>query len=375
MMGGPCTGETRSGCAGPGPRVTFRPMIPPTSDTASIEPARTGTPAPGPGLREDAAEAAGRLDHTMRRDFAVVVPAFDEAEVIGDTVRELRAAFDRYGLHGEVLVVDDGSGDGTGRLALEAADGWDALRILRHRVNLGKTEAMMTAAAHTRRTWLVLFDADLQHLPDEIPRFLAKLQEGWDMVTGRKIGVYEKRVVSSVYNRLSRRVFDVPVSDLNSMKAFRREILDELHLRHDWHRFFVVMAHNRGYTATEIDIDLLPRKAGVSKYRGPFRILIGLLDLVSVAFLLLFSRKPLLLFGATGVALIVLGGVVGFVAFWLRFVHDLGFRPLLYLVILLETLGFLLLGFGLIAEMVAHLRDETEALRRELAPRRDRTEP
>src|SRR5690606_26575029 len=159
------------------------------------------------------------------------------------------------------------------------------------------THAMLTAAAHTQRTWLVLFDADLQHLPDEIPRFLAKLQEGWDIVTGRKVGAYDKAVVSTIYNRLSRRIFRVPVSDLNSMKAFRREILEEVGLRRDWHRFFVVLAHARGWTVTEIDVTLYPRRAGVSKYQGPLRIMIGLLDLTSVWFLLLFSRKPLLFFG------------------------------------------------------------------------------
>ena len=150
---------------------------------------------------------------------------------------------------------------------------------------------------------MVLFDADLQHRPDEIPRFLAKLQEGWDVVTGRKVGAYEKRGVSSIYNGLSRKIFKVPVSDLNSMKAFRREILDAMTLRHDWHRFFVVMAHARGYSITEIDIELLPRRAGESKFQGPFRIVIGVMDLLSVWFMLFFSRKPLLLFGASGVVM------------------------------------------------------------------------
>ena len=226
--------------------------------------------------------------------------------------------------------------------------------MIRHKRNLGKTEAMVTAAAASTASRLVLFDADLQHSPDEIPRFLDKLDEGWDIVTGRKIGSYDKRAVSSVYNRLSRRIFDVPVSDLNSMKAFDRSVLDGIVLRHDWHRFFVVLAHARGAKVTEIDIELLPRRAGESKYRGPFRVLVGLLDLVSVWFLLLFSRKPLLLFGATGLALATAGVLVGLVAAYLRFIHPLvgfepyvppmGYRPLLYLVMLLETLGFLLVG-------------------------------
>ena len=311
-----------------------------------------------------ARESAGRLSSEARRDFAVVIPAFNEAPMVPELVSELRATFERFQLDGEILVVDDGSTDGTGDLVEKAAGDWGSVRVLRHRTNLGKTEAMLTGARATDRTFLILFDADLQHLPDEIPRFLEGLHDGSDIVTGRKVGAYDKRAVSSFYNGLSRRIFRVPVSDLNSMKAFRREILDELHLRHDWHRFFVVLAHARGYSVTEIDIDLYPRRAGLSKYTGPFRIVGGLMDLLSVWFLLLFSRKPLNLFGFSGMALIGLGAIVGGVAFWLRFVEGFGFRPLLYLVILLETVGFLLVGFGLIAEMVAQLREEVDSLRR-----------
>jgi glycosyltransferase involved in cell wall biosynthesis len=309
-----------------------------------------------------------------RGDFAVIVPAFNEAAVVPDLVKELRDAFAEHDLRGEVVLVDDGSTDDTARVAEEAARGWPAFKVVRHPKNLGKTEAMVTGAVATGARYLVLFDADLQHSPRDIPRFLDKLDEGWDIVTGRKIGSYGKRAVSSIYNRLSRRIFDVPVSDLNSMKAFRRSVLDGLLLRHDWHRFFVVLAHARGAKVTEIDIELLPRRAGTSKYRGPFRILVGLIDLVSVWFLLLFSRKPLLLFGGSGLMLATLGGVVAVVTVYLRFVHPLlgfdpyippmGYRPLLYLVMLLETLGFLLVGFGLVSEQVAQVRDEIEAIRK-----------
>jgi glycosyltransferase involved in cell wall biosynthesis len=343
---------------------------------ASVQPhpapplARSDAPVTlGTGARVDAHDAARRLTHETRRDFALVVPAYNEAEMAAELVAELKRAWSEYGLEGEILVVDDGSSDGTAELVERAAAGWTRLRVLKHRTNEGKTEAMTTAAAATDRTWLVLFDADLQHVPDEIPRFLIELQEGADIVTGRKIGAYDKAAVSSVYNRLSRRIFRVPVSDLNSMKAFRREILDEVQLRRDWHRFFVVLAHARGWSVTEIDITLFPRRAGVSKYQGPFRILIGLLDLMSVWFLLLFSRKPLLFFGVPGALLIGAGVIVGAVALWLRFVDGLGFRPLLYLVILLETVGFLLLVSGLLAEQMAQVRAEVEAIRKRVPPR------
>lgn len=310
----------------------------------------------------------------MRRDFTVVIPAYDEAPVVPDLVHELRASFDRHGLDGEVLLVDDGSTDGTADIAEKEAAGWERFRVIRHTMNRGKTESMLTAAEAATEPFLVLFDADLQHTPDEIPRFLDRLDEGWDIVTGRKVGSYDKKAVSSVYNRLSRRIFDVPVSDLNSMKAFRASVLDGLSLRHDWHRFFVVLAHARGATVSEIDVELHPRRAGEAKYGGSLRILIGLLDLVSVWFLLLFSRKPLLLFGGTGLALAVLGLVVAIITVYLRFMHPMlgfdpyippmGYRPLLYLVMLLETLGFLFFGFGLVSEQVAQVRDELEAARK-----------
>jgi dolichol-phosphate mannosyltransferase len=310
-----------------------------------------------------------RLSAEARRDFAIVIPAFNEVENMDDLVRELRDMFDRYGLAGEVLLVDDGSKDGTAERAREAAAGWNRFRVVSHRRNFGKTEALVTGAAATRARWLVLFDADMQHSVDEIPRFLAKLDEGWDIVTGRKVGQYEKHVVSSIYNRLSRRIFKLPVSDINSMKAFRSDVLEEVRLRHDWHRFFVVLAHARGFLVTEIDIALLPRRHGTPKYSGRGRIIIGLLDLISVTFTLFFARKPLLLFGMTGMVLAASGFVVGLITIMLRVLQwasPIGYRPLLYLVILLEVLGFLLFGFGFLGELVAQVRADLDAIDRRL---------
>ncbi|HEX7117192.1 MAG TPA: glycosyltransferase family 2 protein [Longimicrobiales bacterium] len=313
-----------------------------------------------------------RLTDTARRDFVVVIPAYNEAENIPELVRELRATFDRYDLEGEVVLVDDGSTDDTAEIARREAAEWGRLKVVSHRRNFGKTEALLTGVEASEGNVIVLFDADLQHLPVEIPRFLAKIDEGWDIVTGRKVGRYSKRAVSGIYNWLSRRLFSVPVSDLNSMKAFRREVLDEVRLRHDWHRFFVVLAYARGFSMTEIPIALHPRRHGEPKYSGRGRIVVGFLDLLSVAFFLFFSRKPMLLFGVTGLVLAGLGVAVGLTTIVLRVLHAMppfGFRPLLYLVILLETLGFLLFGFGFLAELTAQQHAELEALRRRLGRR------
>jgi glycosyltransferase involved in cell wall biosynthesis len=313
---------------------------------------------------------AVRLSAEARRDFAIIVPAYNEAGNMPDLVRELRALFAEHGLEGEVVLVDDGSSDGTAGTAEREAAGWDRFRVVRHRRNFGKTEALVTGAESTDARWLVLFDADLQHSTAEIPRFLEQLDQGWDIVTGRKIGRYEKRTVSSIYNRLSRSIFEIPVSDTNSMKAFRRDILDEVRLRHDWHRFFVVLAYARGYSITEIDIALHPRRFGEAKYSGRGRIVVGMLDMLSVAFFLFFSRKPMMLFGISGLFMAVSGALVGLVTIVLRVMQAMppfGFRPLLYLVILLEVLGFLLFGFGFLAELVAQQQAEMDALHREVA--------
>jgi glycosyltransferase involved in cell wall biosynthesis len=303
------------------------------------------------------------------RPFAVIVPAFDEAENMSDLFQELADTFRRFQLDGDIVVVDDGSSDGTveaaSRAAREAGVS-DHTTVLRHRANRGKTAAMLTAWRATRAPNLVLFDADLQHSTDEIPRFLDALDQGLDLVAGRKVGKYPKRFVSGTYNFLSRSIFRVPVSDLNSMKAFRREILDEIHLREDWHRYLVVLAYDRGFRIGEIDIEILPRRHGESKYSGTGRVWVGLLDLIAVWFQLVFSRKPMLFFGMSGLFLAAVGILTGLVALYLRFVQNAGFRPLLTLVVFLVLLGGLLFVAGLVAELIAGIRAEVEDLRREL---------
>lgn len=310
-----------------------------------------------------------RLSAETRRNFAVIIPAFDEADNVPDLIAEFRALFEKYDLDGEVIIVDDGSKDDTATRAQELGAGWKPLKVVSHRRNFGKTEAMITGAENTDAELLILFDADLQHSPEEVVRYLAKLEEGWDIVTGRKVGKYEKRGVSGIYNWLNRRLFEVPVSDLNSMKGFRRGILDEISLRHDWHRFFVVLAYAEGFSVTEIDIPLYPRRHGVAKYSGRNRIVLGLLDLISVGFFLFFSRKPMVLFGMTGLILAATGFVIGLITIVLRVIGlmpPFGFRPLLTLVLMLEVLGVVLFGFGFIAELVAQQQAELDTLRRSI---------
>ena len=302
------------------------------------------------------------VEPSLRRNFSVIIPALNEGESIPDLFEELDAAFRKYDLDGEVIFVDDGSSDDSAQIAEREGARLSRFKLRRHNRNLGKTEALLTGARAAETDWLILFDADLQHSPEEIARFLSEVELGYDIACGRKVGNYNTRLVSGMYNWLSRRVFGVPVRDLNSMKIFRREVLDDIHLRHDWHRFFVVIAHAQGYKVGEIDIELYPRRKGESKYGSGGRVLVGLLDLLSVWFLLLFSRKPMMLFGFTGLVLIAAGFLVGVVAIVMRLMGQ-GFRPLLTLVLLLGVVGISLFGFGFVAEMVAALRAEMDELR------------
>lgn len=310
----------------------------------------------------------------FRDEFALAVPAYNEVDNMAPLFEALARTWRDHRLTGEVVLVDDGSTDGTADAARSAALGFPApVRIESHAVRQGKTAAMVTAAGATRRRFLVLFDADLQHSPEEIPRFLDKLAEGFDIVTGWKKGRYEKRLVSSVYNWLSQKLFRVPVHDLNSMKAFRRDILESIPLRHDWHRFFVVLAHDRGYRVGEIPITLYPRRFGDSKYSGPGRVVMGALDLLSVKMLTSLLQKPFVFFGTLGAGLGLAGFAVGAIALYYRFALQQGYRPLLYLVILLVVLGVLFLALGILAEGIVQVRDRLEHLERRLLGTGDRS--
>ena len=182
-----------------------------------------------------------------------------------------------------------------------------------------------------------------------------------DIVAGYKEGKYEKAFVSGIYNRLSRRLFKVTVRDLNSVKAYRREVMDALPNRPDWHRYMVVMAAAEGFSVGEAPIPLYPRHAGVSKF-GIGRIPVGVLDMLAVWFELRFARKPLLLFGVLGAALFVVGVVVGIIAILWRVIGGVGFRPLINLVETCVTVGSVFFATGLMGELIAAQRAELSQL-------------
>jgi glycosyltransferase involved in cell wall biosynthesis len=307
-------------------------------------------------------------------DVSVLVPAKDEAENLPLFMEQAAAAFANSTVQYEVVVIDDGSSDDTPRVLDSLQKKYPFLRVARHRRQRGIAEALRTGFLAARGRVLVFYPADLQYKPEDIPRLVAPILAGEsDMVTGYKQGVYEKAFVSKIYNGLSRSLFEIPVRDLNSVKAYRREVMEMLPVRPDWHRYMIVIAAENGFTVTEIPVPLYPRNAGVSKF-GIGRIPIGVLDLLSVWFELRFGRKPLLLFGMTGFALFLLGVLAGIVALAVRVFWGIGFRPLLNLVEICVITGSVFLVGGLVGEMIAGQRAELRELRRMIGaslPKRD----
>jgi glycosyltransferase involved in cell wall biosynthesis len=309
-------------------------------------------------------------------DVSVLVPAKDEADNLGEFVRQAREALLPLPYTCEVVVVDDGSADGTAEVLRDLAARHPFLRVVTHRSQRGIADALRSGADHARGRVLVFYPADLQYRPADIHTLVEPVLAGAaDVVTGTKQGRYDKRFVSSIYNWLCRRLFGVRVTDLNSVKAYRREVMDAVPLRPDWHRFMIVMAAADGFRLVERPVPLYPRQAGKSKF-GLGRIPVGALDLMSVWFQLRFGRKPMLFFGVAGAALFFMGFVVGGVALWLRYgPPQVGFRPLLDLIMVLVISGIALFGFGFLGEMLAGLREDLRRLERDLAHIRRRLPP
>lgn len=308
-------------------------------------------------------------------EVSVLVPAKDEAENLPEFVRQAQETFHPLPYVCELVIVNDGSLDRTAAVLADLAATHPFVRVVTHRVGRGIADALRSGAEVARGKVLVFYPADLQYLPADIPGLVAPILTGdADIVTGAKQGRYEKRLVSWVYNGLCRRLFSVSVTDLNSVKAYRREVMDAIPTRPDWHRFMVVIAAAQGFRLAEHPVSLHPRRSGKSKF-GIGRIPVGVLDLLSVWFQLRFGRKPMLFFGVSGAVLFVLGFLVGVFALIQRFLFGVGFRPLLDLIMVLVISGVSLFGFGFVGEMVAGLREEVRSLQREVDHLRQQSGP
>lgn len=305
---------------------------------------------------------------------SVFIPARNEAGNISLLMQKIARAFRENALDGEVIFVDDGSTDTTWNEAVAAAEQYPFIRLYRHRRSFGLTEAMRTGFRHARGEVVVFLPADLESDPEEdIPKLLAKLNEGYDVVAGWRQGRADGKVYASgIYNTVSRALFHLEAHDMNWIKAFRREVMDDLHLRSDWHRFILHIAADKGYKIGEVPVNFYPRKKGKSNF-GITRIPVSFLDVLVVKFLMTFSRKPMLFFGGLGGTAILTALAIWtyLTLLYFRTPGNMQQRPLFTFAGFLFIAGILLFIGGFLAELVATQADRLEDLEQSLNEREE----
>jgi glycosyltransferase involved in cell wall biosynthesis len=291
-------------------------------------------------------------------EISVLVPVLDEADTVQELARRVADVLGRLGRSFEIVFVDDGSSDGTPRQVREARERDPRVKLVRLRRNFGKAAALCAGFDHCTGSIIITMDGDLQDDPEEIPRFLAKLEdEDLDLVSGwkrRRQDPASKRLPSRLFNWVTRQLAQVDLHDFNcGFKAYRREVLAEISVYGELHRYIPVLASRRGFLVGEIQVQHHPRLHGRSKY-GWDRLYKGLLDLITVLFITRYTRRPLHLFGTLGLGFFVSGLAIDtWLAYlWVFHHEDLSNRPLLLFGNLLILLGIMVLTTGLIGEMI-----------------------
>jgi glycosyltransferase involved in cell wall biosynthesis len=302
--------------------------------------------------------------------ISVVVPVHNEERSVALLLDEIGSALEPLGREWEAVFVDDGSTDGSFAALTRLHAGNDNVRVVRLRRNFGKATALAAGFEEAAGELIVTIDADLQDDPAEIPRLLAKLDEGFDLVSGwkaRRRDPWSRRVLSRIFNAATRRLSGVRLHDMNcGLKAYRAEAVRGLSLYGELHRFLPVLAHQRGFRIAELPVNHRPRAHGRSRY-GLERYLRGFFDLLTVAFIGRYRQRPLHLFGGLGLALGVLGtGVLVYLTIVKLGGAAIGHRPLLTLGVLLVVVGMQFFSLGLIGELVLSQHEARADRRAEL---------
>ena len=294
--------------------------------------------------------------------ICVVVPVYNEERSVALLYEELQAALDPLGEPWEAVYVDDGSTDGSFAALTRLHALHDNVRVVRLRRNFGKSAALAAGFGHAAGDVIVTTDGDLQDDPAEIPRLLAKLDEGFDLVSGWKThrrDPWSRRLLSRLFNGVVGRISGIRLHDMNcGFKAYRAEVVRGLPLYGELHRFIPVLAHYRGYRIAELPVNHRPRAHGRSRY-GIERYLRGFLDLLTVSFMGRYRHRPLHLFGGLGLLLGALGiAVLAYLTVVKIGGHAIGQRPLLTLGVLLVVVGLQFFSLGLISEMITSHHEE-----------------
>jgi len=303
---------------------------------------------------------------------SILVPAYNEVESLGPLHDHVTRVMQALARPYEIVVVDDGSTDGTAEELERLVAGDDHLRVISLRRNCGKSAALTVGFREVVGEYVITLDGDLQDDPDEIPGLLEKLEEGYDLISGwkrRRHDPISKRFPSRVFNFVTARVSGLRLHDFNcGIKAYRREVVRSLRIYGDLYRFIPVLADRLGFRVGEKEVRHHPRRFGRSKYWAA-RFINGFLDLLTVMFLGRSRRSPLHVFGRIGGFLLIVGLAVCVYMLGIWLVESaLRVRPLLIGGVILVILGIQFISMGLLAEMVAstHREDEDYAIRRRL---------
>ena len=313
-----------------------------------------------PAVRPDVlGEPLPLKSRPQRVDLSLVIPVYNEVESLPKLYAQLHEVLEKLPVVYEIVFIDDGSKDGTYEGLRDLHDQDSHIRVLSFRRNFGKTAALVAGFDYCLGDIIITMDADLQDDPNEIPNFLTKLDEGYDLVSGWKKDRQDpitKTLPSKVFNAVVSRSTGIHMHDFNNgFKAYRREVTEELKLYADLHRFIPVMASWRGFKVVEIPVLHHKRQFGKSKF-GAGRFAKGMLDFFKVMFLTRYMQKPLHLFGGIGALLAALGVIVGLYLTEEHFrTGNIGQRPLLDLAVLLVITGVQLFSLGLLGEMLRNV--------------------
>jgi glycosyltransferase involved in cell wall biosynthesis len=294
--------------------------------------------------------------------ISVVVPLHNEERTIALLHEELEAALDPFGEPWEAVYVDDGSTDGSFAALTRLHSRAPNVKVVRLRRNFGKAAALAAGFAQAAGDRVITMDGDLQDDPSEIPRLLAKLDEGFDLISGWKTkrrDPLRRRIPSKIFNRVAGWMSGLRLHDMNcGLKAYRAEVVRSVVLYGELHRFIPVLAHEQGYRVAELPVHHRPREHGRSRY-GLERYLRGFLDLLTVSFMGRYRHRPLHLFGGFGLLLGLTGtAILVYLTIDKILGHAIGKRPLLTLGVLLVVVGMQFFSLGLISEMITSHHEE-----------------
>ncbi|MEA5570611.1 glycosyltransferase family 2 protein [Calothrix sp. UHCC 0171] len=299
-------------------------------------------------------------------DVSVVAPVYNEVESIPHLLEAIASVFADSPLSYEIILVDDGSTDGSAQLLQQQAQIRHDLKVIILRRNYGQTAAMSAGFNHSRGKKIVTLDADLQNDPADILMLLAKLDEGFDMVSGwrqkRQDKALTRLLPSKIANWIIRHITDVRIHDYGcSLKAYRAELVADMNLYGELHRFLPALAYIEGARITEMPVRHHARRFGSSKY-GLSRTFRVMMDLLTIAFMKKFLTRPMHVFGLLGLVSMTSGGAIGVYLTIVKLAlnEDIGNRPLLILAVLLVVTGVQLFCFGLLAELLMRTYHESQ---------------